>query len=117
MESLLFRLPLPEMTIDRDLKSLDANYLIDNIDRSYDAWKKAPWHGQVSFDTYCQYILPYRINTERLSAIGWRDTLSGRYYPLIRGEKNVKKRLQSLISTLFIISGIHSPIIPDRWML
>lgn len=28
------------MTIDRDLKSLDANYLIDNIDRSYDAWKK-----------------------------------------------------------------------------
>ena len=83
--------PLPEMTIDRDLKSLDANYLIDNIDRSYDAWKKAPWHGQVSFDTYCQYILPYRINTERLSTIGWRDTLSGRYYPLIRGEKNVKK--------------------------
>ena len=83
--------PLPFVSSNKDLQTLDAEYLIDNIEYSYQAWKHAPWSKDISFDIYCKYILPYRVGTERLSAIGWRDTLFNKYYPLIKGEKSVKK--------------------------
>lgn len=83
--------PNPPIKFERDLKTLSAEYLIDNIDHSYKTWKNAPWHHQISFETYCKYILPYRVNKERLSAIGWRDSLYNQYHPLIEKETDVKK--------------------------
>ena len=41
--------PHPQITSDKDLETLSATYLIDNIDKSYKAWKEAPWNKQISF--------------------------------------------------------------------
>ena len=51
-----------------DTHSVSLDYLKSHIDDAYDMWKKNSHH--VSFDTFCDYILPYRIGTEPLS--DWR---------------------------------------------
>lgn len=53
-----------------DSRVLSAAYLINNIDFAFRAWKQAPWGKQVSFEDFCEYILPYRIRKER--AEYWR---------------------------------------------
>lgn len=88
--------PHPQITSDKDLETLSATYLIDNIDKSYKAWKEAPWNKQISFDIYCKYILPYRIHNEKLSKIGWRDTLSSRYKTLIKNETDIKRAFATI---------------------
>jgi hypothetical protein len=50
--------PLPRFFTDAD--TLDAGFIIDNIDKAFDAWKKMPWARQLSFPVFCEYLLPYR---------------------------------------------------------
>ena len=45
---------------NEDLKTLNARFLIQNIDNAYNAWQNYPWSQQFSFETFCEYILPYR---------------------------------------------------------
>lgn len=49
-----------------DLQTVKAAFLIDNIDAAFRAWNNAPWQEEVSFDDFCNYILPYRMNDEAL---------------------------------------------------
>lgn len=60
--------------IVKDIDVLTPAYLIDNIDRAFAAWDKAGWKDQVSFDDFCEYILPYRIGNEPLE--NWRKGIS-----------------------------------------
>ena len=53
-----------------DSKIITADYLIENIDLSFEVWKKYPWNKHLSFDDFCEFILPYRIANEPLS--NWR---------------------------------------------
>ena len=53
-----------------DSKIITADYLIENIDLSFEVWKKYPWNRHLSFDDFCEFILPYRIANEPLS--NWR---------------------------------------------
>lgn len=50
-----------------DLIYIKADYLIKNIDLAFDAWKNNKWAKDVDFETFCNYILPYRIHDEPLS--------------------------------------------------
>lgn len=52
-----------------DADNVSMEYLKKNIDDAYDMWKRNSHH--VSFDTFCNYILPYRISNEPLS--DWRQ--------------------------------------------
>lgn len=58
-----------------DLSVVTSEYLIRNIDSAYDMWQKNSHN--FSFDTFCNYILPHRINNEPLSS--WRETYMERY--------------------------------------
>lgn len=49
-----------------DIKNIKARYLIEHIDRAFSVWKQS-WNGNVNFDIFCNYILPYRIDREPLS--------------------------------------------------
>lgn len=63
-----------------DAKVITANYLIENIELSFDVWKKYPWNRNLIFDDFCEFILPYRIGDEPLSS--WRK-LYHDYYTAI----------------------------------
>lgn len=55
-----------------DSKVITAAYLIRNIEHAFKMWKKQPWGKYVTFDDFCEYILPYRITYEPLE--NWRET-------------------------------------------
>ena len=64
---------LPNHTIP-DAQVIKADFLIDNIDKSYNQWTTCPWASQVTFDEYLEWMLPYKgIELQELD--GWRDTL------------------------------------------
>lgn len=64
---------LPDNTVP-DAQIIKAGFLMDNIDKSYDQWTSCPWAGQLSFDEYLEWLLPYKaVELQEMDA--WRDTL------------------------------------------
>lgn len=47
-----------------DVKILDANFLINNIELAFKAWYKIPKQNRANFRDFCYYILPYRNGRE-----------------------------------------------------
>lgn len=60
-----------------DAHIITAEYLIDNIDRAFDNWQKRPWNRSLSFEDFCEYLLPYRIGDEPLEE--WRELYEKKY--------------------------------------
>lgn len=57
-----------------DSRLVTSDFLIKNIDEAFDDWQNGPWAGHVSFDVFCEYILPYK--TEELQPLdNWRSRL------------------------------------------
>ncbi|MRG48857.1 hypothetical protein GFS24_27350 [Chitinophaga sp. SYP-B3965] len=50
--------------IARDHQTLSAAYLIQHIDWSFKVWKESPWCKNLSFEQFCEYLLPYRASHE-----------------------------------------------------
>ena len=64
---------LPNHTVP-DAQVIKADFLIKNIDTSYDKWVNCDWASQVTFDEYLEWLLPYKaIELQELDS--WRDTL------------------------------------------
>ncbi len=64
---------LPNHTIP-DAQIITADFLIDNIDKSYAQWTACPWASQVTFDEYLEWMLPYKaVELQELDA--WRDSV------------------------------------------
>ncbi len=53
-----------------DHEVIKADYLIRNIDQAFEAWQ-LPWASHLSFEQFCEYILPYRSTNEPLE--DWRS--------------------------------------------
>ena len=56
-------------TVIKDYNVITADYLIRNIDLAFKAWEN-PWAKKLSFDQFCEYVLPYRGSSEPLD--DWR---------------------------------------------
>lgn len=59
-----------------DLRSVKADYLIDNIDEAFETLDY-PWTSNLPFDDFCEYVLPYRYGNEPLTE--WRHYFRNRY--------------------------------------
>ena len=57
-ESHPFLFSMPAQTMD--LQHVKAEYLIKEIDRSFLAWQRNVYSRDVSFEDFCEYILPFR---------------------------------------------------------
>ena len=64
---------LPNQTVP-DAQVIKADFLIKNIDTSYDRWVNCDWARQITFDEYLEWLLPYKA-TELQELDEWRDTL------------------------------------------
>ncbi len=74
-----------ELSFDRTKKVLDvetitATYLIAHIEAAFQAWRASPASRRVDFDTFCNFVLPYRGSQEPLDA--WLPSLAKRYASL-----------------------------------
>lgn len=91
--------PLP------DVQALTADYLIENIDLAFEAWKK-PWARHLSFDEFCEYILPYRSQNEPLTS--WRKYFYDHYMPLL--EDSVKNTSSTLEVTKYMVRLLQQKV-------
>ena len=61
-----------------DIEIMPAAYLIKNIDAAFELWKTKPWAQHLSFEQFCEYLLPYKcVELQQLDH--WRDTLSAQF--------------------------------------
>ncbi len=75
-----------------DAKCITASYLISNIDRAFECWRY-PWARHLSFEDFCEYLLPYRIGNEPLS--NWRDSLEGVYSSVLQKMQSIDELFES----------------------
>lgn len=47
-----------------DARSVTADFLIRHIDYVFGVWEKRPWASYYSFEDFCEFVLPYRIERE-----------------------------------------------------
>ena len=80
-----------------DSHIITASYLIKNIDKAFEVWEKSLWYSHTSFEDFCEYILPYRIDDEPLE--DWRDIYYNKF-SFIFG-------LESKFWILYIEEGIY----------
>lgn len=60
-----------------DLEFIKSELLIKNIDLAFKIWKEKPWCKNIDFNTFCNYILPYRVFNEPLSE--FRDSFISKF--------------------------------------
>lgn len=65
------------VTYKQDIKEVKASMLIENIDYAFKVWKEKPWNKNLSFEDFCELILPYRIAEEPLT--NWRKQYYQKY--------------------------------------
>ena len=54
-----------------DNKTIKADYLIEQIESSFKAWREKPWAKSLPYSDFCRYVLPYRGSNEPLEK--WRE--------------------------------------------
>lgn len=64
-----------------DIKTITSQYLIENIDLAFKVWEERPWSKYYSFEDFCEYVLPYRIEDEPLE--NWRQVYYEKYAPIL----------------------------------
>lgn len=88
-----------EINVSRylDVDSISTEFLTHNIEISFDVWENNSWSQNYSFDTYKEYILPYRIGFEVVG--NWRDYFNKRYFAFLKekSKTNSIRQLSTLI--------------------
>lgn len=76
-----------------DIEVITADYLIENINWAFKAWREKPWAQNLSFDAFCAYILPYRGSGEPLES--WRQVFWQRYQDLEQKMEDSKDPIEA----------------------
>ncbi|UCE65893.1 MAG: transglutaminase domain-containing protein [Candidatus Zixiibacteriota bacterium] len=86
-----------------DLENIKADFLINQIEYAFKAWRELPWAKTVTFENFKEYILPYRGSNEPLEP--WREYFFEKYhgidtimtdpYDLIEAAKIINKDVRS----------------------
>ncbi|MBD3235517.1 MAG: hypothetical protein GF330_02300 [Candidatus Eisenbacteria bacterium] len=63
-----------------DVDVITADLLIEQIDLAFTAWQGKPWARHLTFEQFCDYVLPYRGSGEPLER--WRGFFLTRYADL-----------------------------------
>ncbi len=74
-------------TIIYDIYAITADYLIENIELAFKTWQY-PWAKNLTFDEFCEYVLPYRGSNEPLE--DWRSYFAKKYQWVVDSMKNCK---------------------------
>lgn len=99
MEFLIANMP------DIDLRELSAEFLLENVNLAYDAWRDAPWHAQVSERLFLNNVLPYACINERRER--WRADMLERLQPLVRDAQTPGEAAAILNNEMFKLLDVR----------
>lgn len=60
-----------------DCQVITSDLLIENIELAFKVWQEKPWSQSIDFDTFCEYILPYKVGNEPVES--WRKQVLEEY--------------------------------------
>lgn len=75
--------------VNLDVQTLSADYLIQNIEEAFAVWGR-PWNKHLTFDEFCEWVLPYRVGTEIPES--WRKLYRERFEPLLQSDTNSNRQ-------------------------
>jgi hypothetical protein len=94
-----------EPIISQDVQTLSADYLIQNIEEAFAVWDR-PWNRHLSFEDFCEFILPYRAGREIPES--WRQLYRQRFEPLLQSDSiQTAKQACAAINNELINLPIH----------
>ena len=107
-----------------DAQVIKADFLIDNIDKTYAQWTTCPWTEHLTFDEYLEWILPYKF-AELQAQDHWRDTLYARFCAPCLEERTLYKNDAEYYNVVEVADGvreytgkhIHRHIVDDATVL
>lgn len=70
-------------TLNGDAQTLSADYLIENIEEAFAVWSR-PWNQHLSFEEFCELVLPYRVGSEIPES--WRSLYRERFEPFLQSD-------------------------------
>lgn len=102
-------------TFAPDSSIVSERMLISNINAAFDAWQSTPWANDIDFNTFCNYILPYRCSNEHIGG-NWRMALREVYSSLITDETNMARAFAKIKKAVFndvVLSNAYCPYALD----
>lgn len=94
-----------------DSAVVSSAYLTANIESAFEAWNRAAWKDEITFDQFCKFILPYRVDNEHIGN-EWRETLRTRYGSLTDGVTDMKRAFAIVKDSVFkavVLSNDYCP--------
>lgn len=92
-------------TINLDVKTLSADYLIENIEEAFAVWNR-PWNQHLNFEEFCEFILPYRVGSEIPET--WRQLYKERFAAILQSDTiQTAKQACTAINNELIKLPIH----------
>lgn len=79
-----------------DSISVTGEYLEENIDKAYEQCKDELKSGALSFNDFCEYVLPYRLENEPVE--DWRQLVIAQYGQIFDSLTKMKKSQAEIIS-------------------
>lgn len=90
---------------ERDLQSLSAEFLRENVALAYRAWNEAPWKDRVSKELFFNVVLPYANVDEHRD--NWRREFYERCKPLVNDAKTPGQAAVVLNQKIFGLLKVH----------
>ncbi|MDR3339399.1 MAG: hypothetical protein LBT25_04750 [Candidatus Symbiothrix sp.] len=87
-----------------DAQVITSDYLIRNVDFSFRLWEETPWGKSLSFENFCDELLPYRVGNEPIE--DWKEAYYNKYRPML--DTANYDRNSSLAACRVIFSYLHS---------
>ena len=78
----------------RDLDSLDAEFLLENVEYAYRARAEVPWGDEIAEAMFLNDVLPYASINERRDR--WRKDFYEKFMPMVKGCKTPGEAAQRL---------------------
>lgn len=88
----------------RDLRTLSAGFLLENLALAYDAYEKAAWHDRVPTEIFLNDVLPYASANETRE--GWRKVLGEKFAPLVENCKTPAEAAHLLNRRIFRLVNV-----------
>lgn len=88
-----------------DCRTIKAQYLIENIELSFKLKEKSPWLKNLSFDEFCEAVLPYRTGHESIE--NWKSKCFYQY-------ENFRDSIHA-DSALVLGKALHKVIPHVKW--
>ena len=87
---------------ESDIQSINAKFLIDNIDLAFEAHKRLAVDYSLSFQDFCEYVLPYRSTNEPLELDARRRLYSKHnwFYDTLEQTGSLEETIDIFLSSL-----------------